>query len=622
MVNDSVPTTGAKGLQIVRVTPDVAAATLTLEGFAFDRGLNKGVTPRVSLDLFEVDVTPGTSTFLTAALPAGLRAGDHLLHMSTDGTLPSGIVDGDHAEFLLTIGATDLACDRCVSAPEVNFAYAGSTTAGGIARDAELLDGLNSSEFFRVSDPHPSTWTGTGGDIFFNGGNVGIGTTTPGATLEVAGPILSTDPFGMSIGSIGGVNRVQAGYTSGTEIRFLRGIDDDYANVGVRGLSVGAASGFPRITPPLYGMIVQGLVGIGTSDPRSPGGSRMLHVVGDILGDGNIDATGTVTAGDFVGNGSGLTDVPSIWSENGNDVSFNGGNVGIGTTSPTVKLHIQEGASGVPVDTAQSFMIPESSGSSRFLDIATPSTANGGIRFNVGANSRGWLYYSGATSGSLPDAMVFGAGALNKMVLLGNGNVGIGTMTPATRLDTAGTIRATAQSTPTSGAGLELAYEPSTGYGGVVSIDRATGTFKTLSLAGNPIELNVGGAGTTFNVGIGVSRPSERLEVAGNIRATGTVTAAGFVEISSRDLKEDIAWLSRDEAVRAFQGLRPVTFRYKADNQDLHVGFIAEDVPDLVSIPTRDGVPPLDLIAVLTSVVQQQQERIEALEERLDQLVP
>ena len=141
-----------------------------------------------------------------------------------------------------------------------------------------------------------------------------------------------------------------------------------------------------------------------------------------------------------------------------------------------------------------------------------------------------------------------------------------------------------------------------------------------LSLTGNPIELNVGAAGTTFNVGIGISNPSERLQMAGNILATGTVTAAGFVESSSREVKEEITSLSRDEAFSTFEGLRPVTFRYKADNQDLHVGFIAEDVPELVSVPTLDGVPPVDLITVLTSVVQQQQERIKALEERLEAL--
>ena len=43
-------------------------------------------------------------------------------------------------------------------------------------------------------------------------------------------------------------------------------------------------------------------------------------------------------------------------------------------------------------------------------------------------------------------------------------------------------------------------------------------------------------------------------------------------------------------------------------------------MPELVSIPTRKGVGPMDLIAVLTKVVQQQQEQIEALEKRLGAL--
>ena len=77
-------------------------------------------------------------------------------------------------------------------------------------------------------------------------------------------------------------------------------------------------------------------------------------------------------------------------------------------------------------------------------------------------------------------------------------------------------------------------------------------------------------------------------------------------------------------ARRAFKDnidLEPVRFTYKADaSGDLQLGFIVEDVPELVSIPCRKGVAPMDLVALLTSVVQQQQGRIEALEERLESL--
>ena len=229
----------------------------------------------------------------------------------------------------------------------------------------------------------------------------------------------------------------------------------------------------------------------------------------------------------------------TLGTRNQVDVTINGGNVGIGTSHPTVPLHVSQGASGVPVDTTQSFMILESNGSPRFLDIATPATTVGGMRFNVGANSRGWLYYSGVNNAHLPDAMVFGAGSLDRMVLQGTGNLGIGTFSP-----------------------------------------------------------------------------SERLHVSGNILATGSITGG-----SSRAFKDNIVPLTDLEALEAFSSLEPVKFTYKADDSgDLQLGFIAEDVPELVAIPSRKGITPMDLIAVLTSVVQQQQEHIEALEERLKRL--
>ncbi len=88
-----------------------------------------------------------------------------------------------------------------------------------------------------------------------------------------------------------------------------------------------------------------------------------------------------------------------------------------------------------------------------------------------------------------------------------------------------------------------------------------------------------------------------------------------------RAFKDNIAPLTDRDAFDAFLALEPVRFTYKADaSGDLLSDFMVEDVPELVSIPCRKGVAPMDLIAVLTSVVQQQQERIEALDERLESL--
>jgi hypothetical protein len=53
-------------------------------------------------------------------------------------------------------------------------------------------------------------------------------------------------------------------------------------------------------------------------------------------------------------------------------------------------------------------------------------------------------------------------------------------------------------------------------------------------------------------------------------------------------------------------GLRPVKFKYKGDVEE-NLGFIAEEVPDLVSVAGRKSIAPMDIVAVLTKVVQEQQ---------------
>jgi len=68
-----------------------------------------------------------------------------------------------------------------------------------------------------------------------------------------------------------------------------------------------------------------GNVGIGTSSPTE-----------------KLDVNGTVKATAFVGDGSGLTDIPgdTDWTESGGNVYRETGNVGIGTDSPGYKLDV------------------------------------------------------------------------------------------------------------------------------------------------------------------------------------------------------------------------------------------------------------------------------------------
>lgn len=105
-------------------------------------------------------------------------------------------------------------------------------------------------------------------------------------------------------------------------------------------------------------------------------------------------------------------------------------------------------------------------------------------------------------------------------------------------------------------------------------------------------------------------------------QSTGARLTAGgaWQNGSSRELKDDIRPIGLDEALAALGELEPVEFVYKTQANDPQVGFIAEDLPDLVATPERKTLGPVEIVGVLTRVVQEQQRQIEELTARLDQL--
>jgi hypothetical protein len=106
----------------------------------------------------------------------------------------------------------------------------------------------------------------------------------------------------------------------------------------------------------------------------------------------------------------------------------------------------------------------------------------------------------------------------------------------------------------------------------------------------------------TGNIGIGTDSPTHLLHLAGGAYSDGFQ----WYPSSSREYKENIKDLTTEEAVEALDGLNPVKYNYKTDSGNRHVGFIANDVPDLVATEDRKGLSPLDIVAVLTKVVQEQ----------------
>ena len=80
---------------------------------------------------------------------------------------------------------------------------------------------------------------------------------------------------------------------------------------------------------------------------------------------------------------------------------------------------------------------------------------------------------------------------------------------------------------------------------------------------------------------------------------------------SSREVKENIVELTSAEAQEAFEKLAPVKFNYTFNKDETYLGFIAEDVPDLVAVNGRKSLSPMDMVATLTKVVQDQQKALQ-----------
>ncbi len=194
----------------------------------------------------------------------------------------------------------------------------------------------------------------------------------------------------------------------------------------------------------------------------------------------------------------------------------------------------------------------------------------------------------------------------NSQIFDDGNQVGIGTTDPKQRLEVNGSIQIHEQNSSVAG----LMITQSSGDTGYIMHNRAS----TLTIgAGSQDRITIDRDG---NVGVAVSRPTHPLQMASGAH----VTAGGvWTNSSSRERKENIAELSLQEAHDALMQLEPVMFNYREEQSEEYVGFIAEDVPDLVANADRSSLSTMDIVAVLTKVVQQQQRTIEALEARLDE---
>jgi len=380
--------------------------------------------------------------------------------------------------------------------------------------------------------------------IFVQGSsnNVGIGTTSPSlATLQVNGNVYATS----FTGSLSGTASFANNATTASHALSLKGISNNYVPLGNTAGDVSNS------------VIYQtgGNIGIGTTSPSATLtiSKAASNYVFDIQ---NADETefklrtynhGTATAPGLAftqglyyitqenaaikfyrGNGT-TGGFLTFTTNNGTEQVriTNGGNVGIGTTSPVATLDTVSAVTGTYASSTQQvvarfYNLPASLGSgnnSAFLSLQTSAdggNANPIARIGVVGESYG------SNNGAFVVATRDGSGVSERMRITSEGNVGIGTTSPGYKLDVVGTGRFT------NNASNEVLYGMSSNTGGTVLRLQNTSTggdsWRFYSTgqdngegAGHLLFNNVDGVKMIIksdgNVGINITTPSALLTI-------------------------------------------------------------------------------------------------------------
>jgi|GEM_PF-6738665 len=330
--------------------------------------------------------------------------------------------------------------------------------------DADLLDGQHGSYYAPLgnisgTDHYVAKFNGTSALenslIFDNGTNVGIGTASPGAKLHI---------FNNQGGASGRI-LIDANVTSGYDSSIYE------TDTGLEFSAISNIRGFEFKTgaSPTSKMSIlgNGNVGIGTTAPGSI--SKLQVETPEGYWGLALSRSGTI-AGGLYSNGGILTLAGGYANINFSPAT---GYVGIGTTTPQAKLDINAGSGNKAIAFDGS--------NNRYIDFL-----NGGYKelrfysyddtgtFSFGMRSNGKFAVWSTADGS---------NWSEKFDILGNGNVGIGTASPAAKLHIVGGGLALCTSTAcssTEGGRRSIQLSTDTDYGGTYNDHTGSLIYSTM----------------------------------------------------------------------------------------------------------------------------------------------